>query len=109
MNVICNFTTDLSPQAEYHTENGISILLNSPPTITNEKEKAEVYQVLFRLYYTKGRALTSMKKFQEADSVFGKSDKFLADLFKLSCVSKEECDEMEIDLSHAKARYINLL
>ncbi|XP_069101755.1 tetratricopeptide repeat protein 23-like [Argopecten irradians] len=91
-------------QADYHADNGKAILLNSPPTITTETEKANVYTVLFRLYRTKGRALTALKKFPEAEQVLAKADKFLADLFKMSCVTQDECDEMEIDISHAKAR-----
>ncbi|XP_021367648.1 tetratricopeptide repeat protein 23-like [Mizuhopecten yessoensis] len=91
-------------QADYHADNGKAILLNTPPTITTETEKANVYTVLFRLYYTKGRALTSLKKFPEAEQILSKADKFLADLFKMSCVTQDECDEMEIDVSHAKAR-----
>lgn len=63
-----------------------------------------MYSVLFRLYYTKGKALTILKNFQEADQILTKAEKFLGDLLKLSCVTEDECDEMDIDLAHAKAR-----
>jgi hypothetical protein len=59
-------------QAEYHTENAMTIMLNSVTTTTTEGEKAAVFGVLFRINYIQGKAQIAMKKYNEAETALAK-------------------------------------
>ncbi|KAL3886029.1 hypothetical protein ACJMK2_026053 [Sinanodonta woodiana] len=91
-------------QAEYHTQNAMDIMLNSVHTTSTETEKAEVFRVLFQLNYTLGKAQTMMKKYAEADTSFLKADRAYQALAKLSCVTDDECEDLELQLTHVMAR-----
>ncbi|XP_052785685.1 tetratricopeptide repeat protein 23-like [Mya arenaria] len=95
-----NFTA----QAEYHAENAMQIMLNSVSTTTSEQEKANVFSVLFRLNYIQGKAQVALKKYAEADAAFKKADRAYQASSKLSCVTDDECDDMEIKLAQGRAR-----
>ncbi|XP_061180716.1 tetratricopeptide repeat protein 23-like [Saccostrea echinata] len=91
-------------QAEYHTENAKSIMLNSVTSYTTDQEKADIYDVLFKIYYIQGRALATLKKYNEADQMLAKTEKVIGELNKLSCVDDNQLDDYEIKLSQATAR-----
>ena len=55
-------------QAEYHSENAMVIMQNSVTTTSSEREKADVFEILFRLNYVQGKAKMALKKFNEADT-----------------------------------------
>ena len=59
-------------QTEYHTENAMTIMLNTVTTTTTEQEKANVFGVLFQLNYLQGKAQLAMKKFTESESALQK-------------------------------------
>lgn len=91
-------------QAEYHTENAMTIMLNSVTTTTSEQEKADVFGILFQINYIQGKAQMAMKKYTEAENAFTKADRAYQARSKLSCVTDDECDDMEIKLTQATAR-----
>ncbi|KAK3602303.1 hypothetical protein CHS0354_001738 [Potamilus streckersoni] len=91
-------------QAEYHTQNAMDIMLSSVHTTSTETEKAEVFRVLFQLNYTLGKAQTMMKKYADADTAFLKADRAYQALAKLLCVTDDECEELEMQLTHVMAR-----
>lgn len=91
-------------QAEYHTENAKSIMLNSVTSYTTDQEKADIYDVLFKIYYIQGRALAALKKYNEADQMLAKTEKVIGELNKLSCVDDNQLDDYEIKLTQATAR-----
>ncbi|KAH3868171.1 tetratricopeptide repeat protein 23-like [Dreissena polymorpha] len=95
-----NFTA----QAEYHTENAMTIMLNTVAMTTSDQEKASVFSVLFRLNYIQGKAQIAMKKYSEAENALKKADRAYQAMSKLSCVTDDECDNMEIKLAQAQAR-----
>lgn len=64
-------------QAEYHTENAMTIMLNSVTTTTTEREKADVFGVLFRINYIQGKAQIAMKKYPEAEAALAKVSLFI--------------------------------
>lgn len=92
-------------QAEYHTENAKSIMLNSVTTYTTDQEKADIHDVLFKIYYIQGRALASLKKYNDADLMLAKTEKVIGVLNKLSCVDDDQLDDYNIKLTQATARY----
>lgn len=92
-------------QAEYHTENAKSIMLNSVTSYTTDQEKADIYDVLFKIYYIQGRAMAALKKYNEADQMLAKTEKVIGELNKLSCVDDNQLDDYEIKLTQATARY----
>ena len=55
--------TGYAPQAEYHTEMAKSIMLHGAHVSASVQEKADIYRVLISMYYTLGRAHTSLKKY----------------------------------------------
>ncbi|XP_048750115.2 tetratricopeptide repeat protein 23-like [Ostrea edulis] len=91
-------------QAEHHTENAKSIMLNSVTSYTTDQEKADIYDVLFKIYYIEGRAMASLKKYNEADQMLAKTEKVVGELNKLSCVDDNQLDDYEIKLTQATAR-----
>ncbi|XP_053390845.1 tetratricopeptide repeat protein 23-like [Mercenaria mercenaria] len=91
-------------QAEYHTENAMTIMLNSVTTTTTEREKADVFGVLFQINYIQGKAQIAMKKYSEADTALAKADRAYQACSKLSCVTDDQCDDMEIKLAQTSAR-----
>ena len=44
------------------------IMQNSVTTTSSEREKADVFEILFRLNYVQGKAKMALKKFNEADT-----------------------------------------
>ncbi|KAL8559960.1 hypothetical protein ACOMHN_041431 [Nucella lapillus] len=50
-------------QAEYHAETAKSIMLHGAHVSQSVQEKAHIYCVLITMYYTLGRANTTMKKY----------------------------------------------
>ena len=92
-------------QADYHAGTAKSIMLNSVTSYTTDQEKAEIYDVLFKIYYTQGRALAPLKKYNEADQLLAKTEKVIGELNKLSCVDDNQLDDYEIKLTQATARY----
>lgn len=91
-------------QAEYHSENAMAIMQTSVTTTSGEREKADVFEILFRINYVLGKAKMALKKFSEADTALLKADRAYQACSKLSCVTDDECDEMEIKLSEVTAR-----
>nr|XP_022304163.1 tetratricopeptide repeat protein 23-like [Crassostrea virginica] len=91
-------------QADYHAGTAKSIMLNSVTSYTTDQEKAEIYDVLFKIYYTQGRALATLKKYNEADQLLAKTEKVIGELNKLSCVDDNQLDDYEIKLTQATAR-----
>ena len=55
-------------QAEYHSENAMAIMQTSVTTTNGEREKADVFEILFRINYVLGKAKMALKKFNEADT-----------------------------------------
>ncbi|CAG2237738.1 unnamed protein product [Mytilus edulis] len=94
----------LAPQADYHAESAKTIMLNTVATYTTEQEKADVIFILFKIHHTQGRALTEMKQYSDAEKALSKADRTCHDFSRLTCVSDDECDEMEIKYCHATAR-----
>ncbi|XP_063437790.1 tetratricopeptide repeat protein 23-like [Mytilus trossulus] len=94
----------LAPQADYHAESAKTIMLNTVATYTTEQEKADVIFILFKIHHTQGRALTEMKQYSDAEKALSKADRTCHDFSRLTCVSDNECDEMEIKYCHATAR-----
>lgn len=91
-------------QAEYHTENAMTIMLNSVTTTTTEQEKADVFGVLFQLNYIQGKAQMALKEYGKAETALLKADRAYQACSKLSCITDDQCDEMEIKLAQANAR-----
>ena len=79
-------------------------MLNSVTSYTTEQEKADIYDVLFKIYHTQGRALTTLKKYGEAEGLLAKADRVCGELGKLSCVHEDDLDDYEIKLAQAQAR-----
>lgn len=105
MRISIFFISGYAVQAEYHTENAKSIMLNSVTSYTTDQEKADIYDVLFKIYYIQGRALAALKKYNEADQMLAKTEKVIGELNKLSCVDDNQLDDYEIKLTQATARY----
>ena len=55
-------------QAEFHSENAMAIMQTSGTTTSGEREKADVFEILFRINYVLGKAKMALKKFNEADT-----------------------------------------
>ncbi|XP_064595975.1 LOW QUALITY PROTEIN: tetratricopeptide repeat protein 23-like [Liolophura sinensis] len=91
-------------QTQYHCERGRDIMLSGVHTSSSDQEKADIYATLTKIYLTLGKALTQMKKYKEAEQSLKKADKVIGERGQLSCVSDEECDQVEIELSLAQAR-----
>lgn len=94
----------LAPQADYHAESAKTIMLNTVATYTTEQEKADVIFILFKIHHTQGRALIEMKQYNEAEKALSKAERTCQDFSQLTCVSDDECDEMEIKYCQATAR-----
>lgn len=105
MRISIFFISGYAVQAEYHTENAKSIMLNSVTSYTTDQEKADIYDVLFKIYYIQGRAMAALKKYNEADQMLAKTEKVIGELNKLSCVDDNQLDDYEIKLTQATARY----
>ena len=72
--VLCTSTklflsiSDYNAQAEYHCDNAMAIMNSSVTTTSGEREKADVFEILFRLNYIQGKAKMALKKLNEADT-----------------------------------------
>ncbi|CAC5423678.1 unnamed protein product [Mytilus coruscus] len=73
----------LAPQADYHAESAKTIMLTTLATYETEQEKAD---------------------YADAEKALSKADRTCHDFSRLTCVSDDECDEMEIKYCHATAR-----
>ncbi|XP_025082042.1 tetratricopeptide repeat protein 23-like [Pomacea canaliculata] len=91
-------------QAEYHAETAKSIMLHGAHVSGSVEEKAEIYSVLIRMYYTLGRACTVMKKYSEGEQYLNKADRIAQERSHLDCVTNKECDKTDIQLFLAMAR-----
>ena len=56
-------STDLAPQAQYHADIAKNIMLSGLHTSDSSNSKAELLQMLVRMYFVLGRAFTMMKKY----------------------------------------------
>ncbi|XP_067653801.1 tetratricopeptide repeat protein 23-like isoform X1 [Haliotis asinina] len=91
-------------QAEFHSDSAKDIMLHGVHTSSSHKEKADIYHVLIRVYYIMGKALTILKKYNEAEQALTKADRISQERSKLDCVTDDECDEIDIKLYLAMAR-----
>ncbi|KAK6184804.1 hypothetical protein SNE40_007188 [Patella caerulea] len=95
---------DYTAQAEYHSENAKNVMLHGIHTTSTQEEKADIYHVLTRIYYTLGKTYTSMKKYNEAEQALTKSNRIAEERSILSCVTVDQMDEINQNLSLASAR-----
>lgn len=96
MKIFILFILGYVVQVEYYIENVKFIMLNLVISYTTDQEKADIYDVFFKIYYIQGRVMVVLKKYNEADQMLVKTEKVIGELNKLFCVDDNQLDDYEI-------------
>eukprot|EP00057_Strongylocentrotus_purpuratus_P023164 XP_011677638.1 PREDICTED: tetratricopeptide repeat protein 23 [Strongylocentrotus purpuratus] len=92
----------LPTQAQAHSETARTIMLNGLHTSESDESKSQLMGTLLLMYYVLGRALTLLKKYQEAEQNLVKAERVSQELSKLSG-ERESSRRVQLDIDIAIA------
>ncbi|XP_078687110.1 tetratricopeptide repeat protein 23-like [Branchiostoma floridae x Branchiostoma belcheri] len=94
----------LAPQAQQHAETARSILLGGVHTSHSSETKARILEVLVNMHLILGRALTSQKKFREAEHSLNRASKVCEERLKVPGLNRLEQADLETRVAIAQGK-----